>query len=334
MNVISFFSSKGGVGKTTLLCNLASYLVKFSGKRVLVVDGDPQGNATMYLLDERSVNEFYYNESQSLSWYLGKVVGGGEFDGEKPKIFRSENFELDIMPSHPSLEIMGDAILNKSKLSGSPLKGSSRISFSIKKMLSELSGSYDFVFVDMGPSIGLLNKSLVLASDFFLAPISVDTFGAVAIKNILFLLDAWESEFLSPEYDASGVEGFLGAEERDKFKLKFAGYVMPKYHVKYSKSGRYSADYDGFFKQLYPYLDSLEEKFGFGDLESAGLGFISNLTSLISLSQVIHKPVFDLGAGDGVTGAQFAAVDDAKAMYSSIAKHFLHRITLASREGF
>lgn len=317
MKVVSFFSSKGGVGKTTLLCNLASYLAKFSKKKVLVIDGDPQSNASVYLLDERSINNFYYSESESLSWYLETLEG----KGGRPRIFRSESFEIDVIPGHPRLEMIGNTISNKVKSSNDPIKESLSVSFFVKEMLAEVSGNYDFVFVDMSPSAGLLNKNLILASDFFLAPISVDYFGAVAIKNVLNLLSAWRDEF-------------LGVERQIEFKLKFAGYVMPKHRVSYSKGGRNSTEYDEVLKQLYPHLKYLEEQFGFGDPESANLGFIPNLTSLISLSQMIHKPVFDLGAIDGVTGVQFAAVDDAKTMYATIAKNFLHRIAIASKEGF
>ncbi len=56
MESIAMFNNKGGVGKTTLLCNLAAYLCKARQKKVLVIDADPQCNSTTYALDE---DEFY-----------------------------------------------------------------------------------------------------------------------------------------------------------------------------------------------------------------------------------------------------------------------------------
>ena len=59
MKSIAFFNNKGGVGKTTLLCNLASYFSKKLNKNVLVIDADPQCNATSYVLDEDVVRKLF-----------------------------------------------------------------------------------------------------------------------------------------------------------------------------------------------------------------------------------------------------------------------------------
>ena len=59
MQSIAFFNNKGGVGKTTLLCNVAAYLSTEKDKKILIVDADPQCNATQLLLDEAEVYELY-----------------------------------------------------------------------------------------------------------------------------------------------------------------------------------------------------------------------------------------------------------------------------------
>lgn len=59
MKSIAFFNNKGGVGKTTLLCNLAAYFATEYDKKVLVIDADPQCNATQSMFDDSTINQFY-----------------------------------------------------------------------------------------------------------------------------------------------------------------------------------------------------------------------------------------------------------------------------------
>lgn len=63
MKSIAFFNNKGGVGKTTLLCNLAGYLSRRCEKKVLVIDADPQCNTTSYVLEEDSFYTFYFEDN-------------------------------------------------------------------------------------------------------------------------------------------------------------------------------------------------------------------------------------------------------------------------------
>ena len=69
MESIAFFNNKGGVGKTTLLCNLAGYLSRKCGKKILVIDADPQCNTTSYVLEEDNFYSFYFDASNSNSIY-------------------------------------------------------------------------------------------------------------------------------------------------------------------------------------------------------------------------------------------------------------------------
>lgn len=65
MKAIAVFNNKGGVGKTTLLCNVASYFKVKKEQRVLIVDADPQCNATIYLFSPERINQFYNNSTQN-----------------------------------------------------------------------------------------------------------------------------------------------------------------------------------------------------------------------------------------------------------------------------
>jgi len=68
MHTLCVFNNKGGVGKTTLLCNLAAYFALVEKKRVLVVDADPQCNATAYMLSETKVEKLYSSSTDGTTY--------------------------------------------------------------------------------------------------------------------------------------------------------------------------------------------------------------------------------------------------------------------------
>ena len=107
--VITFINMKGGVGKTTLAVNVAYTLSKIEGKKVLLIDMDPQMNATQYTLTESQMNEILEDRNKSVygclspDYQANSVLDGYEQRKEEKWIFNVEN-TFDIIPS--SLDIM------------------------------------------------------------------------------------------------------------------------------------------------------------------------------------------------------------------------------------
>ena len=155
--VITFINMKGGVGKTTLAVNCAYTLSKVENKRVLLIDMDPQMNATQYSLTSEQVNKIIENRTLSSYKFLSteyKVNPNEDFDF----IFKSAN-SFDIIPS--SLYIMN---LN---LMSNPCK----LNQFIKEHLSD---KYDVIIIDCPPTISEYTKISLLASDMYLVPIKAD----------------------------------------------------------------------------------------------------------------------------------------------------------------
>src|ERR1019366_10732360 len=109
MKSICFFNNKGGVGKTTLICNVASYLATHHRQRVLIVDADPQCNSTQLILGDERVAACYNprtpkSERPQTLFDVLRPIGAGEADIEKDirPISRTENrFRVDVLPGHP-----------------------------------------------------------------------------------------------------------------------------------------------------------------------------------------------------------------------------------------
>ncbi|HHA2819942.1 TPA: ParA family protein [Stenotrophomonas maltophilia] len=78
LKAIAVFNNKGGVGKTTLLCNLAAYLAKRKGLKVLVVDADPQCNATQSVLQPDSVEKIYSKGKDYTLWSFATPIKAGK----------------------------------------------------------------------------------------------------------------------------------------------------------------------------------------------------------------------------------------------------------------
>ncbi len=78
MKSIAFFNNKGGVGKTTLVCNLAGYLAAERKKKVLVIDADPQCNATQYMFSELFVDKKYASKSNFTIYKIVQPLAAGK----------------------------------------------------------------------------------------------------------------------------------------------------------------------------------------------------------------------------------------------------------------
>ena len=126
MKAIAIFNNKGGVGKTTLLCNLAAYLQTKKGKKVLVIDADPQCNTTTYVLDEDQFFDVYYQE-QPRCFTIADIIPPLE-DGsgylQEYEATKSNHFGFDVIPGNPRFAACEDFLASEWKdVKSSDLRG-------------------------------------------------------------------------------------------------------------------------------------------------------------------------------------------------------------------
>ncbi len=328
MKSVCFFNNKGGVGKTTLLCNLGSFLAKRNDKAVLVLDADPQCNASAYLLEDEQLEAILRDgEHKSLDSFYEPIRKGQGYPAELPTIVSSTRFGVDLIVGDPKLSIREDLLATDWAATRNGEPRGFQTTFAIKHLLSRLD-KYDFVFIDMGPSLGALNRSVLLGADSFIMPLSVDIFSLMAIDNILKSFTSWKVALTDAirKHEENEGEHFQINGEPVGWELQFIGYVMQQYKAKVVSGERVPvAAFERIISEQTVELHQMCEFFS-SDYESVKLGELPTLSSVVPLSQQAHAPIFDLGAKDGIVGSQYTRVSEATEFFEKIAERFLGRV--------
>lgn len=333
MKSIVVFNNKGGVGKTTLLCNMASYLAQRKQKRVLVVDADPQCNASIYLFGEDFVISKFSEQATTTVYKVMQPIrrGKGYIEHQNIPIFHSGGFDVDVILGDTQMSIIEDFLSKEwlDSINGDPRALKS--TFVIKDLLLKLKNSYDYIFFDVGPSLGALNRVILFASDYFVMPMSSDVFSVKAIDNISITLNDWKEELEDGlnKYRRKEGENYIIDNEECNINISFLGYVHQQYTAKMQNNERRPVRaYDRIIRQMPQRINTKFRGFfptGF-ETERLKLGDIPNFNSLIPLSQLANKPIFSLVGKDGVVGAHFSKVKEYEKVISVVIQNVLLNI--------
>jgi cellulose biosynthesis protein BcsQ len=333
MKAIVIFNNKGGVGKTTLLCNLAAYLQIKEKKKVVVVDADPQCNATAYLIPYPQIEQIYDKNDGTTIYDIIKPVqrGRGYIKSGLP-IITSPNFKVHVIPGDPRLSLAEDFLGKDWIESKSGEYRGLQTTLLFKDLLSKLD-RYDYVIFDVGPSLGALNRAVLMACDYFLVPMSSDIFSLRAIENISLSLKDWKEGLESglAEYERKDKEKFKISEQEVKWKLQFIGYVTQQYTAKTVDGKKIPVTaYEKIIKKIPSTIKKELISFNHhSDVARFKLGEIPSLHSLVPLSQTSNTPIFCLQAKDGVVGAHFNKVREYEDVIKKISDNVLYNLDVS-----
>lgn len=191
------FNQKGGVGKTTIVCNLAA-IAAARGLRTLVVDLDTQGNATQYLLGDQRPSA-----DRSIADFFDATLG---FSIQSPPFVTyatNTPFEnLDIVAASPRLDDLQVRLEAKQKVQ------------KLRQALDRLRG-YDAVFIDTPPALNFYSRSALIAADKLLIPFDCDEFSRQALYTLIENIE----EIRADHNDTLEIEGIVVNQFQGRAKL-------------------------------------------------------------------------------------------------------------------
>ena len=322
---IALFNHKGGVGKTTLTVNLAFALADL-GKTVLLVDSDPQCNLTSYLV-EASVVDKWLDEAEGgkgkTVWSaLGPLVKSGK---EAKEIFPYERAKrVFLIPGDIRLSEY-EINLNQSWIDCYQRKSrgfveTTALADLVTKSVGETKA--DFVFYDIGPNIGPLNRAILLDCDFFIVPAACDYFSTRALKTLGHSIANWIKDWnVISSLAPNDVELLPG-------KPIFLGYVLQRFRM---YGGDLASAYKEYARQLERHIFSdvisvlreVDVNLARGTISQFKLGQIKDFTSIANLAQAQGV------AMEEVVGGTENLKDEARAAFLDFAQKVIARVNEA-----
>ncbi|WP_445738015.1 ParA family protein [Mariniflexile sp.] len=178
--IIAIANQKGGVGKTTTSINLAASLGVLE-KKVLLIDADPQANATSGIgIDVESVEIGTYQLLEHSS-------------SAREAILKTETPNLDVIPAHIDLVAIEIELVDKEARE-----------YMLKKALLEIKEDYDYILIDCAPSLGLLTLNALTAADSVIIPIQCEYFALEGLGKLLNTIKSVQ-KIHNPELDIEGL---------------------------------------------------------------------------------------------------------------------------------
>ena len=218
--VISLVNQKGGVGKTTTSINLSASLA-FLGKKVLLIDLDPQGNTTTGIgMNKGEIGKSIYDVLTGRATTIEAMV-------------KTKYKQLYVLPATINLAGLDIELLEKSQNEPGFAKGAQ-----LKLHLQKIKDKFDYIIIDCPPSLGLITTNALTASDSVIIPVQCEFFALEGIMQLLNTIRLAQKQ-LNPNLDIEGVLltmldsrtnlGFEVVEDiRKFFKEKVYNTIIPR----------------------------------------------------------------------------------------------------------
>lgn len=332
MQTIAFFNHKGGVGKTTMLFNTAIEMGRL-GKKVLMVDFDAQANLTAIALDDERLDRLYEQGADALTVahaFAPLVAGSGDvYPPEAQEVregavwlaagdIRLSDFEA-ILPSAWTEALAGN-------------ERGFRVTSAPHRLIQGLGEAVDadYVFVDLGPNVGALNRAVLLASDYLIVPLASDLFSLRALPSVGGSLDTWIKQWATAQTVMPHIPFVIPAG-----RPKVLGYVSQQFNI---YRGEATMAFSRWIERMPEALDEgllgplRNHPDGRGETladpaasQGHALAELKNFHSLVPHAQTLRQAIFELRTDDVVRGAQVTRARQSEEQFKELCERIIAR---------
>ena len=331
--VLTFFNNKGGVGKTSLVYHLA-WMLSDMGHQVLACDLDPQANLTAAFLDEERLERLWENDNdqpgRTILQCIRPLTKVGDI--KEPSLVKIAN-SLSLIPGDLALAGFEDTLSAEwpNALGSNPteLFRPFRILTAFSTVMQSGAAKIDasVILADVGPNLGAINRSALIATDYIIVPLGADLFSLQGLRNLGPTLNRWRQDWQRRRENWESADFPLPAG-----RMQPVGYVVQQHSVRLNRPiqaydkwvnrmpREYARNLLNDQKGPYPATPAQDEQHA--------LATVKHYRSLVPMAQEARKPIFHLTAADGAIGSHAAAANDARRDFKEVAKKIVQKVRL------
>lgn len=317
MKKVAFFNNRGGVGTTSLVYHLA-WMFAEQRRRVIVADLDPQASLSERFLTEEGMEKMSSDPARkTVSDDIAPLFDGTGDIASEPHVEVIEE-KIGLLIGDLGLSRQEDDLWNQWSLCLDGDSRARRVTTAFARLIDRAGKGFeaDLALVDVGPSLGALNRAALLACDHVIIPLSPDRFALQGLRNVGLAMAKWREAW-------SGLDPPQGS-------MQPAGYVIMGQTVRLNRPkpfGRWIEEIPGEYRR-----SVMQAGDGLPDAASADphlLAHLKNHHSLRPLAREASKPMFDLRPAHGAIGGGYTrAVLECYREYRDLARKIEERVGL------
>ncbi|MGH3903654.1 MAG: ParA family protein [Pseudonocardiaceae bacterium] len=321
--IITFFNNKGGVGKTSLVYHL-SWMLADLGHRVIAADLDPQANLTASFLDEEQIEELWTTSEARTIWSAIRpfVDAEGTFEQMQVASTITDEERLVLLPSDLTLSRFEDELSEQWLRC---LEGTKPRPFLVMSafwtVLRAAAAAHraEVVLVDVGPSLGAINRAALVASDHVVVPMAPDLFSLQGLRNLGPTLRDWRRGWRRRLDERPADDRALPSGA-----MQPLGYVVLAHGVRLDRPVKaYQRWMDEIPQQFHRLVLDEPDSGPLLEDDEYCLAKLKHYHSLMPMAQEARKPIFALKPADGAFGGHAQAALSSYGDFRTLANRLL-----------